>query len=302
MLKTKLIKISFYLLTIFVLHLFVYDSFSNVSKAPNITGSVNQALSDKNAIIYFGDSSVDSGSPKDEALDKRLGELVPEFRVYPAYHPAYHLGVYSAYVHYIARNESKQPLLIIPINLRSFSFAWSDAKNWQFNKLIVFLQYQNTAMHVFHNFFQAIGALDLVYGFYDSVLEDTNDMRIYEGKYHNYTKYQYLYELEEDHKRLRNLESLLKRAKESNLRIFFYFTPLIYKDIVNSEVKNAQQILESNKAIVKNLINSYGYDIHNFTYLLPSYRMISYEHMTSKGKNELANAIAAELKTSYLLP
>jgi hypothetical protein len=169
-----------------------------------------------------------------------------------------------------------------------------------FNELIVYLQYQNTILYALHNFFQAIRALDLVYLFYDSTLSDPSKMKTFEGKYHNYAKYQYLYKLEENHKRLRNLENLLEIGKTNNLPIFFCFTPIIHKNVERSGIKNAFQQLEANKNLVKKLINKYGYEIHDFTFLLPADKMLTYEHMTTEGKKEFAHAIAAELRGAFL--
>ena len=61
-----------------------------------------------------------------------------------SYYDAYHIGIYLEYAQYIVAQENLPQVVIIPINLRSFSPEWDMRPEYQFEKEARFLRSKNS--------------------------------------------------------------------------------------------------------------------------------------------------------------
>lgn len=112
-------------------------------------------------VIYLGDSTLTY--PLDQITTAELlQELLPDYTIGQVAHPAYNLDLYRAYVDYIVRQETKPQIVIIPINLRSFSPEWDRRPGYQFEREQAVLTYGLTMAGIFYRPLAALGGFEPV--------------------------------------------------------------------------------------------------------------------------------------------
>jgi hypothetical protein len=88
-------------------------------------------------IVYLGDSTVKYIAPEDEdrrSLGEMVQALVPGAGLGVVAHDGYHAAVFEDYCRYMVRGDVLPCVVIVPINLRSFSPLWDQQPAWQFEK------------------------------------------------------------------------------------------------------------------------------------------------------------------------
>lgn len=103
---------------------------------PNEIKLLDVSMKLKADIIYFGDSTI-NWAAKSDVNEEDVGllqRLLPQSRVAKITHASYQMDVYKAYAEYIVRKGYHPKVVIIPINLRSFSPEWDKQPLWQFEK------------------------------------------------------------------------------------------------------------------------------------------------------------------------
>ena len=272
-----------------------------------------------NKIVYLGDSTVTSYSVND--IDKRptssFLEAITKQDVIPVTHAAFHLTVYKALVKYLV-SHNKPKIIIIPINMRSFSPEWDTRPGYQFKKDVFFLNHSSIILSSIYK------PLSIYTDFFnDSESEaswldsDVFDNNILSGKVKDYENdsyknitpaniknkiiYNYRYILNSQHRKIAALRDICILAKNNNLKVLFYITPVDI-DYIESIYNGTSVIIDKNIGIIKDIITSNGQTVVDLSHAMPSdyfdWKVNNYpnEHMNEKGKKFVATALSKELK------
>jgi len=90
-------------------------------------------LDSRTNIIYLGDSTLSLPAGQ-VTTGEILQEMLPDCSVGEIAHPAYNLDLYLHYVRYIVRSAHPPDIVIVPINMRSFSPEWDKRPGYQFEE------------------------------------------------------------------------------------------------------------------------------------------------------------------------
>lgn len=88
-------------------------------------------------IVYFGDSVLFTRDRSDKdrrTIPQMLQSEVPNGTIATVIHGAYDASVFLGFCHVIARSPTRPSLVIIPVNLRSFSPEWDMRPQYQFTR------------------------------------------------------------------------------------------------------------------------------------------------------------------------
>lgn len=275
-------------------------------------------------ILYFGDSTLYYTNEADQ--DKRpiytmLQENVPSKKVMPLYHDAYHADVYLAYVRAMLRAPKlKRPnVVIVPINLHTFSPDIDKRPADQFAKEKIYLQYYHTPVFPFLDFLFTMKAFTIepitadefsktpVYFGTKQVgmVKDYQAETLGAASPENIRKqatYYYLYFLDENHRKLRSLVEIGKQLRQSNIEVVFYTTPIDYQAGEQYLPGEFRRQVEANYQVMQKALNVHNFTVLNLTFDLPSDEFswrggYMNEHLNDEGRAYVAQKIAETIKT-----
>lgn len=273
-------------------------------------------------IIYFGDSVLDLRGPTDKGktIPEMLQDLLPVNFVRSVNHDAYKANEYLLICRYFFRKKYYPKLMIIPINLRSFSPSLYDNPARQFKYLKAALA-NDINLYLFRLFPRPFFA---IVNFIDPAItvEEYGNILVYDGerslgKIPDYDKLdfrncsiediekdiicKYMYSLSNSQEKLAYLTDLVKLLKKENIGVVYYITPIDYEtgtrylgkrfiDKVNSNILVLQKIFKENN--VENPLD--------LVFALKSdsfyWEKSVYEHLDEKGRRLVAQEIAKMIK------
>ena len=270
-------------------------------------------------VIYFGDSVVKSS--QSDGIENILYELSGE-KIKVIAHEAYHLGVYEAFVNYIAKQptEKRPKIIIIPINMRSFSPEWDTRPLYQFNNEITKLNsngnlfiglwarinnlFGNSAekrsvnesewkKQFVYNGSEAVGTVrDFEYIITGNELDINN---LIKGKF----IYQYMYNLYPEHKKVISLKNIIKTANESGISVIIYITPIDYEE-GETYVDGFSDKLRENTDVIKNMAKENNYNLFDFSTSLRhtnfNYEFTPNEHLKKEGTLYISEQLSKIIK------
>lgn len=267
--------------------------------------------------IIFGDSVIKSTDPTDtdqSSITKMLAKTNPSLKIGDLSHEAFHPAVYEALLTYILNTNYRPKTIIIPISLRSFSPGWDMLPQYQFEKEKLFLTTPHrTLLNSFYQplaIFRAINLNTVNYSdfirtpvFYGQTkVGVVND---YEGeKYNTVTPekirnkyvYNYMYQLTENHSKLKSLVKTIDLANNAGIRILAYITPIDFQggenyvgpDFVKQTTDNVRlicKLIEEKNAPCINL--AFSLDTNYFSFLAyPN------EHLKEGGRKFIVQQIS----------
>lgn len=205
--------------------------------------SLDRYLEEGAEVIYFGDSTLRSYAPTDRAptgIPELLQELVPGRSIRAVDHSAYHLGLYRAFCEYVRRAGAAPKAVIIPINLGWLSAAWVERPEHRFAKESVILDYRTR--YYDSRVRRALLQPLLVFKAFQLRPEPSS----VEAEPHEWVAMwpdpeagsarevrrrlgRYLYSLDADHPRIKDLVGIVKAFAGSSTRLVFYLTPIDYE-------------------------------------------------------------------------
>jgi hypothetical protein len=234
LMKKKLIKLILFFLIVGMLQLLVNlfapgMSFDNLER-------LKEFLKKSPDILIFGDST-NWYAPEDDK-DKRsissiLKKMMPRYSIRNIIHAAYHLDVYAAFCQYIARQKKQPRLIVIPINMRSFSPEWDMNPYYQFIKERIILE-----GGLLRFFYRPLRVLNI---FKEITRDDYLETPVYEGnreigkvKHMRGLKKQfllkYMYSLSEAHRKVKSLLKIVRLLARHDIDVLFYLTPIDYQE------------------------------------------------------------------------
>lgn len=281
------------------------------------------------SILYFGDSVCERISRHDvntcplaELVKKKLEDYASLEYIT---HSAYHSIVYYYFLRIFQIFPAKPRLIIIPINIRSFSPQWDLNPAWQFNDEInilrKFLKNPNIDLHL-----PDITDKEISYDKFNEVkirypmtdfdtigkfrkLIDTHPGQTDEKKYRlkQIFIYHYMHKLKASNRKLRFFKKIDDYLSEKYIKHIFYLTPINYQagirivgdyfnKVIDQNINTVKKIIHVNKkrrfAVFKDYSKLFQSDLFFHSDL-------STEHLNEKGRILLAEKIVSDVKDFY---
>ncbi len=269
-------------------------------------------------VIYFGDSTLTNVSQLDinkAHTYEMLDDMVPQ-QVSGVPHSAYHLGLYALFADYIAAQEAQPEVVIMPINLRSFSPVWDLGPPFQFDKERLFLTENNPLwLKAFYTPLSVFGYFDPSISFqaYESspVFDGTEQV----GTVREYDQYLtggvtdegvrasvvyfYMAQLTPEHRKLQAMLELIETYNEQDIDVILYLTPIDYEfGEQQLGVRFNRQVL-SNTAVITQMLENQDVIFLDLTFDLESehfnWKNYPNEHLTEYGRFYVAEQLATQL-------
>jgi hypothetical protein len=269
-------------------------------------------------IIYFGDSvlKTSAGEGIEKMLSQESGKSV---RVIA--HEAYHLGVYAGMVNFISKQDKKPEVLVVPINLRSFSPEWDTRPQYQFTNEITKLNESDDLLiglgvrtnNLFGNsdekkLLDDIGWKSQTVYFGTEVVGTVNDFEFpINGNEDNLGElvkkkfiYQYGYILDEGSAKVQSLKDLIVKNKEMGVKVIVYVTPIDFEKGNEFVGADLLEIVGDNVSLLKKVGEDVGVEIIDLSFDLEhekfNYSFIPNEHLKEEGLQYVAKKIAEEIQ------
>lgn len=284
-------------------------------------------------ILYLGDSTLwhPAGTQTTAAM---LQELLPARQVSEFSHAAYGMDIYGSYISYMLRQEARPALVIIPINMRSFSPEWDQRPGYQFTRekrilamgiplsrlfgrpLGLFGGYdpditQDEFLHStvyasgvpigeVQDFEGSVGASPLAEGggeqfvYYQEIPDDADYQRL--------LAYYYMAPVSPEHRKMQAMVEITQRLQAAQIGVLFYVTPVNVElgDVYVGESFRRQ--FAANVAVVKAALTAQGVDLRDLSFDLAAYFFSDTEHLRQPGKRYIAEKLALAIDPAALTP
>ncbi len=283
-----------------------------------------QCLQGKPDVIFFGDSCnawIDREDadrrPISELLNDRLfGKTVGRIDG-----GAYHLELYEAFVDLLIARQERPELLIIPINLRSFSSEWDARPSYAFDAakqqlrqadnrvalalspLLKTLQWQIDST-------KSLAAFKRTRVFDDADCVGTVDDFENAGYDHpteelvrNKFVYHYMYTLTPGHRKLVAMRNIARKAAEYKLQVVFYVTPVDCETGTRSMGDQFAERVQQNVSVLRSQIAGTSATLIDCSSSLDaaafSWSQYPNEHLNEQGRSFVAETLASTLSARF---
>lgn len=292
---------------------------SNIVSEPDIQRFYSE-LNGKLNVVYFGDSVIRAVG-LNETDGKTLADLVcinTKERILFIDHPAYHTEIFLEYSKQILSSKGKPNLVIIPINLRTFSVQLDSRPEYEFVKEKVALRYSQSWIGSFLKpalVFRLFNSLKISQETYENTSVYIQENRV--GTVRDFKNltikqafgFDYMYPLSYDHKKIKALVSIAKLYREANIKVVYYITPIDYQTGENNWGANFDEQVVKNIDIIKAVLSKEKQDVVDLSFLLGAedfdWKRDNYpnEHLKETGRVKLASEISRLInineKTGY---
>ena len=287
---------------------FYYIKYLEINKFPELN-QVKKDLSKKTHVLMFG-SSFNHWNSKNDTDRRSVSEMIGskiDLKTDGISHAAYGADIFLEFCKYIIKQENKPKIIIIEINLRSFSAEWDMRPETQFVKERVLLSGFPYVNLKFHNITPNTFSKQPVYK-YDKIVGTINDFTPnfeYQKKFDTLTETKkgfimhYMYELDKNHRKLKSLKEISEVLVRNNIIPIFFVAPIDYKRGELLFGKEFTKNIKKNVSIIKSIFNenitvldySYSLETKDFDYVIRPY-----EHLKQYGKLLIASSIANKIK------
>jgi hypothetical protein len=315
-------KLSIKLMTIFLLCLLgqsfllftVYIPFKKSSLEFLEMSLLKQTLKENKEVIYFGDSVVTT-SPEGEkdrrSITKILATLTGK-KIGELAHGAYSPDMYIHFIQFLLKQEHKGlKTIVIPINMRSFSYTWTSDIHYQFvpEKIKLAGPVMNilfySPLHLFKYPLFLLNTNDKDAS--SKVLADIPKTEKEKDLISERLIKNYLYEMNDKHLQIQKLKEIMKLLSEAGIKIVFYFTPIdievgesyfssYFSTKLKQNIELIQKILvlEKDKTRAQMEIINMAFDLKDASFGWHKDPFIN-EHLNVKGREHVAKRVAAYL-------
>jgi len=187
-------------------------------------------------VLIFSDSTdwYTADNDKDKrSISRMLKDLLPHKNVKNISHAAYHLDIYRAFCQYLVKNKNPPELIIIPLNLRSFSPQWDMEPYYQFEKEKIILD-----RGVLSAFYKPLRILKVKFNKInreaylklpvfkgDEKIGEIRDMKGLKDQF----IIKYMYPLSLEHRKIKSLLKIAGLLSSHQIDALFYITPVDYQ-------------------------------------------------------------------------
>jgi hypothetical protein len=236
------------------------------------------------ALLMFGDSvalRAADDDPNKQSLEEMVIAGMGESGACCIADSAFHSQVFSLFCNCLSRLRNRPKIVVIPINLRSFSLSWDLHPDYQFlwetAKLDDFARDVDISREpifptpVARAIFNAvpIQLLDLkmrtIGDFYEIIAART-DVRKgpeWHRRIENIFTLHYLYRLYPNHRKLRYFGTAIKTLRRANINAFLYITPINHKAGYKYAGSDFTACVTDNIQIIKKYLAEFGVNAVN---------------------------------------
>jgi lysophospholipase L1-like esterase len=287
---------------------------------------LEHSLAAEHEVLFFGDS-VSYWVAGDDTDKRTLVELLQDkltlTEIGHIRNGAMHAGVFLPLFEKVMTHSHEPALVIIPINLRSFSLEWDQRPEYQFSKATFLIRYGDTWwFRYFARPLTAYGVLNLQpvsQSDYDRMPVFVGDVqqghvRDYlgstykkptEDKIRNIIAFQYMYSLEPDHRKLAQIEQIVRLAGQSKTNILFFITPIDVEAGTSHLGEAFRKQVDANLTTLRKRLDQMGAQYIDLATKFPTelfdYNGYPNEHLNQEGRHRLAKRLAATIKRNDLL-
>ena len=279
-------------------------------------------------ILYLGDSVLERTAREDSdtrTVDQMAADLLAgSYSLSCFSRPAYHMKVFYHLLAVLRSMRHQPKMVILPINMRSFSPQWDLNPAWQFEEEIAALKKYSETRRISVlrkntdglTFSEKERLLELEYPFtnlkYLGQFLDVVDGRPTSTEEVFYRRKQiyifhYLHALSSSHRRLMYLKKTLDLLSGVGIKLFTYITPVNYQGGVRHVGNGFIDGIRANVNTVKDVIRPYLQNGNvcflNFEEHLTSEHFFHpdelTEHLNQFGRSELAKMVTSNLKEAF---
>lgn len=290
--KSFLFKLFVFLLILFGLQAVIF-----IVRSPSVPEGVTQLkthLAQGVDVIGLGDSSVLFAYDKESNQDPTytlLQGIMNQHRIGAIAHPAYHMGIYEAYFENIVKNSHSVDLVIIPLNLRSFSPESDQRPDYEFSESKLLLRHDGwltrmflRPLSVFKLFAPQITERDYhnkpVY-FGDQRVGQVKDFlsdkyfvtksrdEVKKGAPRKFIKvsipfyrdkfiFHYMYALKEDHRKMASIRRIIRMSHQAQIPVIFYITPIDVETGTHLLGKRFKEQVAQNAKVLQEVVQQEG--------------------------------------------
>ena len=272
---------------------------------------------DMNTIVYFADSVNFCYAPTDRD-QRRVSDMMMDhvagLSLCTVDHKAYHLGIYRAALAYLERMKWHPAVVVLPVNLRSFTTHWTLRPSWQFVDLqrwflhdslwypVVYrpckifklfdfpLTQENFGLAPVYSGREKAGRIkDFENSSFDQPDDEKTEQKI--------TLF-YMQEVDERNTRVAELREAVRTLRRLGSRVIVYILPVDYRTCDRFMDGRFSAQIKRNADYVEKVLREEGLnELHNFAFSLDPdcfYYRSPYpdEHLNEKGRSLLGKRLA----------
>ncbi len=291
-------------------------------KVPAKIKLLDRAMSGEMDIVFFCDSTNFAYSMQDRdkrTISQMLQGMMPGRNILTMDHGAFSMDIYAAFCRYISRSENKPNVIIIPVNMRSFSPGWDQRPDWQFEQERFFLdypllrpffkplavfkavstneipleRYRNTGVYCDEELVGTVREFDFMTTDPNSVTDE--DIR-------KKCIFQYMYPLTPDHRKLQSMLEIVKTLDAARIKTLFYMTPLDMESGEKYVPGRFHSRVCANVELVKKMLRNQNVELLDLSQSVPaaqfSWTIYPNEHLDQSGRLFVAESLAKALRDS----
>ena len=285
---------------------------------PSSVKQIENDLASGADILYFGDSTLYRGDASEadrRTLPGLLQSLLPKHSVGGAYHDAYHLGLLEHFVRRSVEHENPPKVIVLPVNMHSFSIERTKRPEYQFVKETLFLSHTGLLFRAFYRPLAVFKAFDLepvTQAEYDNMMTYDGDTPL--GTFAEiaqlpdaerlpiHVRATYGYRLDTTHPQIQALDRIAAMCTQADIQLLVYATPMDYErgDALIGE-QFSENIVENLK-VVENTLAAHGIPLLNLARTLnrdlfaPDTHGYPDAYLNVQGKEIVAQKIATTIQ------
>lgn len=273
-------------------------------------------------VVTFGDSVLEHVDPRDVDRRPLSGQILAGMRgctTANLAHSAYHPEIFEAVGRFVTRDPQTRPrLIIVPINLRSFSNTWIWHPMYRFEELQRLLLHDSLVYNLAHRPLSAFRWYDGVEG----SQQDYDQAPIYDGdllvgpqgplaqiafhgaggvsreeRLRTAFVMRYSARLHADHPRVVALRHLAQILRDRHVPALFYLTPVDWQDAERLAGPAIGTHIDANAAMLAGLLRGTGARVKDWSrsmgHLDFSWDELPNEHLKETGRRKLAGLIVS---------
>lgn len=319
MVKRFYIRLMILVVVVFFLQLLLGNFPVQFDAYPNLQRYLG---SDPVEVLYIGDCinySVSKYDKNRKPMTWMLEQMRPGLKMGAIAHGAYHTGIFASFCRYIVGSKHRPRVVIIPINLRSFSPQWDMMPHYQFEIETMILEggIRKRLLVAFYKPLRAFG-----YNFFKVSREEYQATPVYFGRkvagtVGDFNKREgamyseenirrkvlffYMFALTREHRKLKSLEEIVDLLVKKGVRPVFYITPIDYQGMERYYPGVFSQQLRENVEVIKEVLRGRDIEVLDLSMALGSDCFIwsekgyPNEQLNEKGRRFIAEKLSREL-------
>jgi hypothetical protein len=285
--------------------------------------SLNRHLKNKIDVLYLGDCTDYTVSKSDRdrrRMTRMLQDMNPDVTIGAIAHGAYQMDIYLSFCRYILEQPHRPRVIIIPVNIRSFSPEWDRMPQYQFEKEKIILE-GGLKRRFLYAFYKPLMAFH--YRFHRITREEYLETPVvYEGREvgkikdfshpgagkfsEEYVRKKfllfYMLPVTAEHRMAKAMYAIAKRLKQDGIELIFYLTPIDYRSGERYYPGEFTSRVQAGTALVRRLLSAEGARVLDLSTALDGdaffwrEKMYPNEQLNQKGRRYVAERLTEKLK------